>query len=230
MDEGRITTTQEVNKTLKQQLHDFKTVRIEGLLHQHCIAVGIGKGVKIITNGNAGDLFASLNNGAKIVLNGGAGRFVGDSMTEGEIHINGNVGNGAGTYISGGILIVKGNAGRKVGQYMKNGVIVIEGNAGDFVGLHQAGGTIVVTGDVGGMAGHWKAGGDMYIGGNHGEIGYNGEESPLESEDKDFLQSLFKKYDIDSEIKEFKKITATNPKLDYTKKHKTENVVLPRGE
>jgi glutamate synthase domain-containing protein 3 len=217
MEEGRITTTREINKALKQQLRDFKTVRIEGILHQHCIAVGIEKDAKIIVNGNAGDLFASLNNGAKIVLNGNAGRFTGDSMTEGEIVINGNAGNGAGTYMSGGVLVVKGSAGGKIGQYMKNGIVVIEGDARDFIGLYQTGGSIVITGNVGSAVGHWKVGGNIYIGGKRGELGYNSKEVPLEDEDRDFLQSLFKKYDIKSEGKKFKKITTSNPRPDYTK-------------
>lgn len=230
MDEGRITTTREINKALKQQLKDFKTVKIEGMLYQNCIAVGLGKGAKIIVSGNAGDFLASLNNGAKITLNGMAGRFVGDSMTEGEIVVNGSVGNGAGTYMSGGVLIVKEGAGGKIGQYMKNGIIVVEGDAKDFVGLYQMGGSIIVTGNVGSMVGHWKIGGDIYIGGNHGEIGYNSKEVSLENEDKDFLQGLFKKYNIEGEVKKFKKIVTNDANLNYATMYETERITPPRGE
>lgn len=171
------------------------------------IAIGTRERVRITIRGNVGDLIGALNDGAMIHVEGSAGKYAADGMTDGEVIIDGDADDGAGTAMYGGTLVIKGNARNDVGQLLKGGTIIVGGNVGHHVGSFMINGTIIIGGHAGRQLGSSMIGGAIYIKGKHGTIGLDLRQTELTEEDKELLEKLLGKYQLNRNSSTYKKIT-----------------------
>ncbi len=203
---GENITTREVNTEIRKSLQANNTeITITNTERLNSIAVGIQEEATFDLEGDFGDFIGALNDGSEITINGSVGKYLGDNMTTGEIILNGHANDGVGFGKSNGTIVVKGNAGDGVAQLHKGGTVLVDGNIGKTAGLYMLDGDIIITGDSGKELGDWMIGGTIYIAGDY-QLGYNARVAALTDDDKEKLNALFEKYDIEANADDFTKI------------------------
>ncbi|MFH0860805.1 MAG: hypothetical protein V1921_06355 [Candidatus Altiarchaeota archaeon] len=124
------------------------------------IGYKLGKGKKIIINGEVDDLAPHLD-GGEVEVFGNGGNHAGYGMTDGKVHIHRGVGVCAGECMRGGTLIVDKNAGDWTGARMVGGDLIIKGNAGEYTCNGMEGGRVDIGGRIKNLSDEIK-GGEVY--------------------------------------------------------------------
>jgi glutamate synthase domain-containing protein 3 len=196
-------------------------VEIRNAAHLHGLCAGLKQGEYVVV-GDAGDYLGVLNDGARIRVIGNVGRYVADNMTRGLIIVEGDAAYGAGLYPYGGALVIRGSAGDFTATMNKGATIIVCGDAGDECGTYHLAGDFIVIGDAGLNFGNYLIRGALYIGGAFKSQGHNTRVEELTNDDVSKLIHYFDQFDIDADVKRFRKLVAETAKPFYgriSKKH-----------
>jgi glutamate synthase domain-containing protein 3 len=203
-------SSRDVNRKLKQLIatENEKEIEIDSPHSIHNFATAlVGEG-KITLHGSTGFYTGGFLEGPTLIVKGNTGWYTGDNMTCGEIIVEMNTGSNAAPSMAGGTIVIKGNSGSRAGWGMKGGTLIVCGNVGRWAGKMMLGGRIVILGAVGEGIGE-----SMYNGIIHAldpaaeeKLGGNVRLIPIEDREKSELDALFKKYDIEKAVDDFKSI------------------------
>lgn len=195
----------DLNKLIRQKLEEHSEVTILNPRSMHNLATGSSAKGKIIIQGSTGFYTGGFLEGSSITVEGNAGWYAGDNMMDGELIITKNAGCNTGSYFSGGTMIIRGNVGSRVGYGLKGGTIVVCGSAGRWAGQMTLGGRLVILGKVGKQVGESMYKGVIFARDPEVKENLGGNvfiDCPTQTE-KEELDSLFNKYDIDASPGEF---------------------------
>lgn len=200
--------SRQANVKVRELFKKEDEIEVVGTHSIHNFATGlIGKG-KIVLHGSTGFYTGGFMEGPTLEVEGNTGWYTADNMMDGEIIVHMNTGSNAAPSMVGGNLIIKGSSGSRCGFGMKGGNLVVCGSVGRWCGGMTLGGRIVVLGEVGKGLGE-----SMYKGIIHAldpdleeKIGGNVTIIPIEDKEKKALEQLFKKYDIDQGVDDFRSV------------------------
>lgn len=203
-----------VSSDLKEAILRGESVIVEKASHLHGLAAGL-RGGEVTVVGDVGDYMGALNAGARIVVKGNAGRFTADNMTSGEVIVEGSTGYGSGIGMYGGTLLARRDSGDYTGVINKKGTIIVLRDVGEYVGVYMVGGDIVVLGNAGRNLGDWMIRGTIYVRGEIGSLGHNTKSMAVTQEDCEKLTSLFRRYALDENPSDFKKVVPESVRPFY---------------
>ena len=200
--------SRQANAKVRELIQTQDKIEVVGTHSIHNFATGlIGKG-KILLHGSTGFYTGGFMEGPTLEIEGNTGWYTGDNMMDGEIIVHRDTGSNAAPSMVGGNLIIKGSSGSRCGFGMKGGNLIVCGSVGMWCGGMTLGGRIVVLGEVGKGLGE-----SMYKGIIHAldpnlkeKIGGNVTIIPIEDKEKNELEQLFKKYDIDQGVDDFRSV------------------------
>lgn len=200
--------SEKLNALIAESLEKDDKVTIKNCHSMHNIAIGLSKKGTVMIDGSTGFYTGGFLEGAKVIIDGNAGWYVGDNMMDGELIITKNTGCNAGSYFYGGTMVIYGGTGSRVGYGMKGGTIIVCGSAGMWAGQMTMGGKLIILGKVG-----KKIGESMYEGviftrdkDVESKIGGNVYVDKIKENEKEELEKLFTKYNINANASEFKAI------------------------
>lgn len=198
--EARHLNSADLNKLIREKLGQDSEVTILNPHSMHNIAIGSAEKGRIIIQGSTGFYTGGFLEGTSVIVEGNAGWYAGDNMMDGELIIAKNAGCNAGTYFYGGTMIIRGNVGSRVGYGMKGGTIVVCGSAGRWAGQMTLGGRLVILGKVGKQIGESMYKGVIFIREDEARenLGGNVFIDEITATEKEELESLFDKYEIDA--------------------------------
>lgn len=209
----------ELNRQITTALQENGEAIIENPHSMHNLAVGMNRPGKVIIRGSTGFYTGGFLEGSTVVVEGNAGWYAGDNMMDGELIIRKNTGCNAGTYFYGGTMVIYGGAGSRVGYGMKGGTIIVCGSAGRWAGQMTLGGKLIILGSVGKQVGESMYKGVIYVRDPEvkEKLGGNVYLDSLRDDEIEELKSLFTKYGIEADSREFQAIRpATTGRHHYS--------------
>ena len=201
-------STRDVNQKLKELILQDDEIVVENPHSVHNFATALkGKGT-LTVKGSTGFYTGGFLQGPTAIIKGNTGWYTGDNMSAGELIVEMNTGSNCGPSMVGGTILVKGHSGSRAGWGMKGGNLIICGDAGLWSGKMTLGGRIIILGTVGRGIGE-----SMYRGIIHvldpeveDKLGGNVMVVPIEDKEKKEVETLFKKYDIEQAVDDFRSI------------------------
>ena len=200
--------SREVNRRLKELIKTKAEIELDNPHSIHNFATALIGAGKITIHGSTGFYTGGFLEGPALVVEGNTGWYTGDNMTSGEIIVAMNTGSNAAPSMVGGTIVVKGNSGSRAGWGMKGGTLIVCGNVGRWAGKMTLGGRIVVLGSVGQGIGESMYNGRIHVldPATEEKLGGNVRLVSIEDREKSEVASLFKKYDIEQGVDDFKTI------------------------
>jgi methylamine---glutamate N-methyltransferase subunit B len=212
-------STRAINQAIKRLLEDgISDIEVRNPIAQHCLAVALKTQAMIEFKGSVGWYAAGMNDGAHIVVDGNCGWGLAECQMGGRVEVHGNAGSGASVSIRGGLVFVRGDCGARAGISMKGGTLVVGGSVGYLSGFMMQRGTIIVCGDAADGIGDSMYEGTIYVGGRIASYGADAIDKPVTDEDREFLRSNLKPFDIDAGKIDFKKLQSGRRLWNFSKK------------
>ncbi len=201
-------STREVNSKIKELIRDENEIAVVHPHSVHNFATALKGRGRITVKGSTGFYTGGFLQGPTIIIEGNTGLYTADNMGAGEIIVEMNTGSNCAPSLVGGTVVVRGNSGSRAGWGMKGGNLIVCGSVGMWTGKMSLDGRIIVLGDVGEGIGE-----SMYNGVIHvidpaveEKLGGNVRVIPIIDKEKKEVESLFKKYDIDHGVDDFRSI------------------------
>lgn len=201
-------STRDVNIKLRELIQEDDEIVVENPHSSHNFATALKGQGRIIVKGSTGFYTGGFLQGPTIIVEGNTGLYTGDNMGAGEIIVEMNTGSNCAPSMVGGTVVVKGHSGSRAGWGMKGGNLIVCGNVGMWTGKMTLDGRIIVLGEVGEGIGE-----SMYNGIIHvldpaveDKLGGNVKVVPIDDKEKKEVEFLFKKYDIQQGVDDFRSI------------------------
>jgi len=201
-------STMDVNAKLRDLIQDNDEIVVKNPLSVHNFATALkGKG-RITVKGSTGFYTAGFLQGPTIVVEGSTGLYTADNMGAGELIVNKNTGSNCAPSLVGGNVVIRGNSGSRAGWGMKGGNLIVCGDVGMWAGKMTLDGRIILLGEVGEGIGESMYNGVIHVldSAVEGKLGGNVKVVPIADKEKKEVEALFKKYDIDHGVDDFRSI------------------------
>ncbi len=201
-------STRDVNRKLRELIRQDDDIVVENPHSVHNFATALKGKRTVSVEGSTGFYTGGFLQGPAIIIKGNTGLYTGDNMSAGEIIVEMNTGSNCAPSMVGGTIVVRGHSGSRAGWGMKGGNLIVCGNVGLWCGKMTLGGRIIFLGKIGKGIGE-----SMYNGVIHvldpeveNKLGGNVTLISIEDKEKKAVEALFKKYNIEQGVDDFKSI------------------------
>lgn len=212
-------STRAINQAIKHLLADgISDIEVRNPTAQHCLAVALKDSARIHFKGSVGWYAAGMNDGAHVVIDGNCGWGLAECQMGGRVEVHGNAGSGTSVSIRGGLVFIRGDCGARAGISMKGGTLIIGGSAGYLSGFMMQRGTMIICGDAADGLGDSMYEGTIYVGGAVAAFGADAVEKPVTDQDRGYLRSALKEFEIEADRIPFKKVESGRRLWNFSKR------------